>query len=78
MTDFLSVSMALQLAATITTFVTMWRMGDKATDGPVWGLVSQIAWFAFVIHDGPWGILPVTITMVFIHARNYRKWRTAA
>jgi hypothetical protein len=73
---FLTISMALQAAATVTTFVTMWRMGDKAIDGPVWGQVSQAAWLALVIHEGLWGILPITLTMIVIHARNYRKWRT--
>jgi hypothetical protein len=73
-----TVSLALELAATFTTFVTMWKMGDKSLAGPIWGEVSQVVWLALVLYDGLWGILPITLALIAIHARNYLRWRREA
>jgi hypothetical protein len=70
-----TISFALQCAATVTTFLAMWRMGDRSLSGPLWGIASQVPWFALVFHDGLWGLLPINLAMAFIHTRNFIKWK---
>ena len=65
---------AFQIAASLTTFFAMWQMGNKSTKGPIYGLVSQIAWAGMILTNGVWGLAPVTAAMTFVHARNLRKW----
>ena len=74
----LDLGLALQLAATIMTFVTMWQMGNRSIVGPIWGLASQVVWAAMVIANGLWGLAPTVVVLAFIHARNLRKWRREA
>lgn len=73
----ISVSFALQLAATITTFLSMWKMGDRSLAGPVLGIASQAPWLALILWDGLYGLLPITAAMLFVHGRNLRKWSRA-
>lgn len=69
-----SVSLWLQFAATIGTFLSMWKMGDRSIAGPILGLASQAPWLALILWDGLFGLLPITAAMVFVHGRNLRKW----
>lgn len=73
----ISVSLALQFAATVTTFLSMWKMGDRTLAGPVLGIASQAPWLALMLWDGLYGLLPITAAMLFVHGRNFRKWSRA-
>lgn len=74
----MTISLALQFAAAITTLASMWLMGDHKLSGPVFGLVSQIAWAALIFYDELWGLAPVTAAMLLVHSRNFSKWRRDA
>lgn len=70
----MTAALAWQIAASIGTLCSMWQMGNKHVTGPIFGLLSQVAWFGMIWTNQLWGIVPITVAMVFIHARNLRKW----
>lgn len=66
--------MGLQLTASVMAMASAWRVGDKHVSGPLLGLASQVPWWALMIHDGLWGLLPINAAMVILHTRNTYKW----
>lgn len=68
-------AMVLQLAASATTLAASWLYGNKSLWGPGLGLVSQVPWWSIMIIYSLWGLAPVNVVMLFIHARNYLKWK---
>ncbi len=71
----MTVSFALQCAASAMTIIGSWSYGNKSTRGPLWGLASQVPWWTLTVHDGLWGLLPVNVAMTFLHMRAFIKWR---
>lgn len=71
----LDFALACQIAASIATLFSMWLMGNKSVKGPLVGALTQIFWFAMVISNELWGLLPFTIIVTLIHLRNLIKWR---
>lgn len=67
-------SLTLQLLASTATIASSWAYGNKWLSGPSIGLVAQVPWYAMMIHDGLWGLLPVNAVMTILHARNLLKW----
>lgn len=73
-----SVSLALQIAASALTILGSWLYGSKRLAGPVIGVLSQVPWWLLMVHEGLWGLLPVNGMMLVIHSRNFIKWRREA
>ena len=73
--DWITVAVGFQIAAGLTSLLSVWCMGNKRISGPVMGLVSQSVWFAFIYTNAMWGLLPLTCCMTVIQVRNLRKWR---
>ena len=69
-------AMLLQLAASATTIGASWLYGNKSLWGPGLGLASQAFWWSIMFVYGLWGLAPVNVMMLFVHARNFKKWKT--
>lgn len=68
-------SVFLQLTASLLTIGSTLAYGNKHLAGPLLGLVSQIPWWTIMFVDGLWGFLPVNVVMLWMHTRNFLKWR---
>jgi hypothetical protein len=75
--DF-TITLLLQLAAIVTTFASLWAIGNKSNVGPWLGQLSNATWAAFYIYVGFYGLLIVPLVMVALHARMSWKWRMTA
>lgn len=64
----------VQCVASTATIISSFAYGNKSTYGPFIGLASQVPWWTLMFVEGLWGLLPVNIMMVAIHARNFLKW----
>lgn len=53
----------------------MWAIGNKKSYGWTIGLVNQICWVSFTVAYEAWGLLPLTIALIFIYTRNLIRWR---
>ena len=74
--EIISVAMALQLAASATTIGSSWFYGNKSLWGPGLGLSSQVFWWSIMFAYSLWGLAPVNVMMLFVHGRNFWKWKT--
>jgi hypothetical protein len=71
---YVTVAVLFQIAASVTTLIAWWAMGNKSLAGPIWGLISQLAWFGMVASNGLWILLPMVTIFMLMHFRNLRKW----
>lgn len=60
------------------TIYTMLLAGNKNRGAWVVGLFNQIFWFTWIVASGSWGLLPMTIAMCIVYARNHFKWNKPA
>jgi len=68
--------MIWQIAASIATMASVYYYGNKSLAGPVLGIVSEIPWLIVMIDSSLWGLLPVNIVMLVMHARALWKWNS--
>jgi hypothetical protein len=73
-----TLSLAIQIAASITAGASSWAYGNKRTSGPLLGIISQVPWWALMVHDGLWGLLPANVLFAGMHIRNLIKWKKEA
>lgn len=57
------------------TLVTMWQAGNRRWWAWLLGLVNQGLWFTTIVLFGVWGLLPLTVALTFVYARNLLRWR---
>lgn len=69
---------ALQLAMSALTILTMWLAGDKKQLAWIIGLGNQTLWLAFIVLSASWGLFPMWAAIVVTYARNLLKWRREA
>jgi hypothetical protein len=69
------VKQLLPLALSVNTIAVMWLAGSKRPAGWALGLAGQAGWVAFVILFQAWGLLPLTVVLTGIYARNLIRWR---
>lgn len=74
MSEFLTLSFLLQLAASAGTILSSWAYGNKSLKGPTIGLITQVPWWIIMIQSDLWGLLPTNVFMACIHTRNFIKW----
>lgn len=65
----------LPFATGCLTLVGMWLAGNKRTAAWAVGLVNQALWFAFIVVFEAWGLLPLSVALTLIYARNLIRWR---
>lgn len=66
---------ALPLATGLVTLYAMKVVGDRKWWGWLVGLLNQGLWFAFIIVFAAWGLLPLSLALTVIYARNLLRWR---
>ena len=64
----------LENVCSMMTILAIYLMGNKTIWGPIWGTLSGIPWLWLIWVTGMWGLLPSTLIISSIHARNWRKW----
>lgn len=67
-------SQLLPLALSVNTIVLMWLVGNRNVLGWVMGLAGQVGWYAFIALFDAWGLLPMTLALTAVYARNLVKW----
>lgn len=65
---------ALALITGLMTLLSMWLAGLKRKEAWVVGLFNQVFWIAFIVIFEAWGLIPLTIALVFLFTRNYLLW----
>ena len=55
------------------TLVTMWLAGNGTRWAWVSGLASQFLWLTFAWMIEAWGLMPLSVALIFVYARNYRR-----
>lgn len=58
--------------------ITIWMLvmtGNKDKKGWALGALNQVLWAVWIFYSHSWGLLPITIAMVVVSLRNYRKWK---
>ena len=61
----------------ITIYMTL-MAGNKAPWAWAVGLGNQLFWFTWIFSMQAWGLLPMTIALTFVYARNHLKWSRPA
>lgn len=65
----------LSVATSLMTLWGMWLVGRKNWRGWAIGLANQILWLALIIQTQAWGLLILTVALVWIYARALISWR---
>ena len=52
-----------------------WQIGHKKRVGFLWGLLGELAWAAQGAVTGQLDLFLVSLIFVFMHVRNWKKWR---
>lgn len=65
-------SFVIQLAASVTTLLGVYY-GTTTVAGSSWYIASQVLWWAIMVRDKLWGLLPLNIAMAGVLAYNLSK-----
>lgn len=65
----------LPWATSAGTLLGMWLLAQKRSVGWIVGLVNQVLWVTFAITFKAWGLLPLTLALIFIYTKGLIKWR---
>lgn len=65
----------LPWATSAGTLLGMWLLAQKKSVGWIVGLVNQILWVTFAITFKAWGLLPLTVALIFVYTQGLLKWR---
>ena len=78
MADLLEARQLIPLFLSVNTIVVMWLAGSKNFLGWALGLAGQAAWLAFIVEFEAWGLLPLSVALIFVYGRNLIRWRREA
>ena len=56
------------------TIYTMFAAGEMKKHTWLVGLCNQVLWATWIITTASWGLLPMTLAITFVYARNHFKW----
>lgn len=59
--------------------VTIWMTlmaGNKHPRAWLIGLGNQVLWLTWIFTTHAWGLLPMSVTLAFVYARNHVLWLT--
>lgn len=68
----------IPLLLSVLTLATMWHAGNQKWWAWLIGLVNQAFWFVFVVAFDAWGLLPLSVSLTVVYARNLRRWLAEA
>jgi len=68
----------IPLALSFLTLYAMWQIGNKRVFAWVIGLINQGLWVTFIVLFDAWGLLPLSIALTIVYARNLILWRREA
>lgn len=57
------------------TIATMYLAGEKKRVAWLVGLLNQCLWFAFIYMTKNWGLVPMSVAVTVVYARNFWRWR---
>lgn len=60
------------------TLVTMWLAGNGTKWAWISGMLSHFLWLFFAYRIEAYGLMPLSIALVFVYSRNLRKWAAAS
>lgn len=69
--------LAVELAAYVCTFGSMWLGGRKSLWGPIVGSMGFFPWCGIAIHGHVWSLIVVNFVIVGLHARTFFLWRAS-
>lgn len=72
MTDAIRIYLPWLMSAI--TIYTMFAAGDLKKHTWAVGLANQVLWATWIVASGSWGLLPMTVAITFVYARNHLKW----
>lgn len=58
-----------------TTLTVMWLAGNRRWEAWALGLASQALWVWFAAATRAYGLLPMSLFLIVVYARNAWKWR---
>lgn len=67
-------SLALSLATSAMTILSMWLVGKKRHSGWMVGLFNQVFWLLVIIDTRAWGLLVLTGFLLVVYTRNLWEW----
>lgn len=65
----------LPWATSAGTLLGMWLLAQKKSAGWIVGLVNQVLWVTFAIVYAAWGLLPLTVALIFVYTKGLIKWQ---
>lgn len=65
----------IPLITSAVTLLTMWLAGSKKSAAWLLGIANQGLWAWFIIVFEAWGLIPLSVCLTVIYARNYFRWR---
>lgn len=65
----------LPWATSAGTLLGMWLLAQKKSVGWIVGLCNQVLWVAFATTFKAWGLLPLTVALIFVYTKGLIKWR---
>jgi hypothetical protein len=65
----------IPLALSANTVAVMWLAGSRKTLGWWLGLFGQAGWALFIVVFAAWGLIPLSLVLTVVYARNLIKWR---
>lgn len=70
--------MILSLATSVMTITAMWLVSKKRAAGWAVGLANQGLWLALIISTRAWGLLLLSVVLVWIYSRALWAWTRPA
>lgn len=64
----------IPLLLSLFTLLGMWLAGNKDRRAWVVGLFNQFLWITFAVMFEAWGLLPLSLALVIVYARNLIRW----
>lgn len=65
----------LPWATSAGTLLGMWLLAQKRSFGWIVGLCNQVLWVTFAITFQAWGLLPLTVALIYVYTKGLIKWR---
>lgn len=65
----------ISILTSLVTLLGMWLVARKKWQGWLIGLINQVLWLVLIIQTRAWGLLILTVSLVWIYSRALVSWR---